>query len=175
MKSQEKRCLNRAYWNSKSKCWVVCMCSSLSQERRKKSHSLLSEDKNDHNTENQLPSHTYGAMERICILGAQEDKHRDGGESRQCPPAYRQLTCPTALCNTSGHVCASDTDHNLVCLSIICSTKSSQQPFCYGKPILQTFHYLLDEVESYEVIFALCIWNIERSGNGYEFLPIFLT
>lgn len=30
-----------------------------------------------------ITSHTFGAMERICILGAQEDKHRDG-ESRTC-------------------------------------------------------------------------------------------
>lgn len=94
MKSQEKRCLNRAYWNSKTKCWVVCVCSSLSQERRKKSHSLLSEDKNDHNTENQLPSHTYGAMERICILGAQEDKHRDRAKKQTVPTSLQTAHTP---------------------------------------------------------------------------------
>ena len=33
-------------------CVCVCVYASLPQERRKKSHSLLSEDKNDQNTEN---------------------------------------------------------------------------------------------------------------------------
>jgi len=47
-------------------------------------------------------------------------------------------------------------------------------PFAKGNPYYGLrFHYLLDKVESYKVIFALCIWKIQCSGNGYEFLPIF--
>lgn len=40
-----------------------------------------------------ITSHTSGAVERICILEAQEDKHRDRGK-QEVPPAYRELRHP---------------------------------------------------------------------------------
>lgn len=99
---------------------------------------------------------------------------RQGEKSRQWSPAYRELTHPTALHTTSGHNRPGGTEHSLACLSAICSTSPANSPFAKGNPYYRLhFRYLSDKVESYEVIFALCKWNIERSGNRCESVPIF--
>lgn len=99
---------------------------SLSQERGKKSLSLLSEDEDDWNMEYYFPSHTSGAMEIICILGAQEDKHRDGEKAKST--SLQRGHTPTAL-----HSPALRTQPT----ALACSTTSCQQPFGQGKSLLQ--------------------------------------
>lgn len=50
--------------------------------------------------ENELSSHRSGAMEQICILGAQEGKHRD---KQTVPTSIQTAHTPTAPHSTSGH------------------------------------------------------------------------
>ena len=96
-----------------------------------------------------------------------------GGKSRQCPPAYRQLTQQLFTTPRGTTALVTQTTSWPACV-LSAAPRPANSPFAKGNPYYRLhFHYLLDKVESYEVIFALCIWNIERSGNGYEFLPIF--
>lgn len=99
LKSQEKRFLIELIIGIPKLGQGMCVSCSLSQERRKKSLSLLSEDEDDWHMEYYLPSHTSGAIERICILGAQEEKQRDRGKaesasSLQRAPTATALHCP---------------------------------------------------------------------------------
>jgi len=74
------------------------------------------------------PHAHFGAMKRICVLGAQEDKHRDRGKKQTVLTSLQTAHTPSDSFSQHDH--PGCTDHNLACLSATCSTKSCEQPFC---------------------------------------------